>query len=298
MLEKINDPLVHLIRNSVDHGIENSELRVTRGKAAKGSVDLIATHQAGKLVLEVKDDGGGLDAEKLKKKAIEKGILKPETNLTEREAYNLVFAPGFSTKEQVTDVSGRGVGMDVVRTNILELGGEIQIESELGKGTCFRITLPLSLAIIDAMVLTTSNEKFVIPLNHVYETLSPEQKMIQKNSGLGDILLLRGENLPLFRLGDFFGLKSSKRPDEMIAMVVRTGARPFAMLVDDILGQYQVVIKQLGPELAGIKGVSGSTILGDGKPALIIEPQDLLKRKLTNGYVAPTLQPVTGGKAA
>lgn len=299
VLEKINDPLVHLIRNSVDHGIESTEARVARGKNAKGQVELIATHQAGKLVLEVKDDGGGLDTEKLKKKAIEKGILKPEATLTEKEAFNLIFAPGFSTKEQVTDVSGRGVGMDVVRTNILELGGEIQIESELGKGTCFKITLPLSLAIIDAMVLTCSNEKFVMPLNHVFETLQPSQNMVQRNSGLGDILLLRGENLPLFRLGDFFGLKSAKHHGEMIAMVVRTGPRPFAILVDDILGQYQVVIKQLGPELAGMKGVSGSTILGDGKPSLILEPQELLKRKLTSGYTpATTQQPHSGGKAA
>lgn len=297
VLEKINDPLVHLIRNSVDHGIEAADLRSQRGKPAKGSVTLSAFHQSGKLVIEVKDDGGGLDAEKLKKKAIEKGILKEGINLTEKDAFNLIFAPGFSTKEQVTDVSGRGVGMDVVRTNIQDLGGEVQIESVLLKGTTFRIILPLTLAIIEGMVITYSNEKFVMPLNHVYETLHPEMESIQHNSGIGDVLLLRGENLPLIRLGDFFGLKNSLTPDQMIAMVIRTGTKPFAILVDDILGQYQVVIKQLGPELQGIKGISGSTILGDGKPALILEPQDMIKRKLGN-YYTPASTGAVGGKVA
>jgi two-component system chemotaxis sensor kinase CheA len=300
VLEKINDPLVHLIRNSVDHGIENADIRISRGKPAKGTVTLAAFHQSGKLVLEVKDDGGGLDPEKLKKKAIEKGIIKADANLSEREAFSLIFAPGFSTKELVTDVSGRGVGMDVVRTNIAELGGEIQTESQLGIGTTFRVILPLTLAIIESMVTTYSNEKFVIPLNHVFETLNASPSMVQKNSNLGDILMLRGENLPLIRLGDFFGLKSDKPAEEMIAMVIKSGRQPFAILVDDILGQYQVVIKQLGPELQGIKGISGSTILGDGKPALIIEPHDLLKRKVTKGYIEPKPRAAheVGGNAA
>jgi len=292
VLEKINDPLVHLIRNSVDHGIESSDVRVSRGKSAKGNVTLRAFHQSGKLVLEVKDDGGGIDPNYLKKKAIEKGILSSTANLTDREALNLIFAPGFSTKEKVTDVSGRGVGMDVVRSNIQELSGEIQMESELEKGSLFRITLPLTLAIVEAMVVTYSREKFVIPLNHVYETLKPNPNMIETKSGLGDVLMLRGENMPLVRLGDFFGIKNNTPQHEMIAMVIKSGKQPFAILVDDILGQYQVVIKQLGRDLSDIKGVSGSTILGDGRPALIIEPQDLLKRKITNNY--SPVQPVKG----
>lgn len=281
VLEKINDPLVHLIRNSVDHGIEKSEIRTAAGKTLKGNVTLSAQHQSGKLIIEVKDDGGGLDTEKLKKKAIEKGILKPNTTLTEKEAFNLIFAPGFSTKEQVTDVSGRGVGMDVVRTNIQELSGDIQIDSVLGKGTTFRIQLPLTLAIIDAMICIYNNEKFVIPLSQVHETLKPNSQQIQNILGQKEALLLRGENLPLFRLGDFFGRATTLNNNEMIAMVIRTGAQPFALLVDDILGQYQVVVKQLGPELQGTKGISGTTILGDGKPALILDCQDLLSRKNT-----------------
>jgi len=298
VLEKINDPLVHLIRNSVDHGVESADIRLSRGKPAKGQVSLSAFHQSGKLVIEVKDDGGGLDPEKLKKKAIEKGILKPGTPLTDREAYNLIFAPGFSTKEQVTDVSGRGVGMDVVRTNIQELSGEIEIFSELGKGTKFQISLPLTLAIIDGMIVTFANEKFVMPLNQVHETLRPTANQIYFNQGLGNVLMLREENIPLFRLGDFFSKQSKMQTPDMIALVIRTGPNPFAILVDDILGQYQVVVKQLGPELQNLKGISGSTILGDGKPSLILEPQDLIKRTKSNLGPAAGANTSLGGKAA
>ena len=200
VLEKINDPLVHLIRNSVDHGIEPADQRVAKGKKAQGEVQLNAYHQSGKLVIEVKDDGGGLDAEKLKKVAISKGILKPGQVLTEYESWNLIFAPGFSTKEQVTDVSGRGVGMDVVKTNIQELSGEIQIASEKNVGTTFKVVLPLTLAIIDGMVVSVNSDRYVIPLSHVHESLKPDAGQIQFNTGLGEVLLLRGENLPLYRL--------------------------------------------------------------------------------------------------
>lgn len=299
VLEKISDPLVHLIRNSVDHGIEMPEVRVAAGKTAKGHVRLSAFHESGKLVLEVKDDGGGLNPAKLKAKAIEKGIIKHDAVLTEKEAFNLIFAPGFSTKELVTDVSGRGVGMDVVRTNVVDLSGDISIDSVLGKGTTFRITLPLTLAIIDAMILTFGPEKFVLPLNHVHETLRPTPAQIQDSTGLGQILMLRGENMPIYRLGDFFGRKSKLATTAMIAIVIKNGSKFFAILVDDILGQYQLVVKQLGPELRHFKGVSGSTILGDGKPSLILEPADLFKRKIVSHGQAglPAVQTL-GGTAA
>lgn len=279
VLEKINDPLVHLIRNSVDHGIESADLRLANGKKAQGEVQLNAYHQSGKLVIEVKDDGGGLDAEKLRNVAIKKGILKSTQTLSEQESWNLIFAPGFSTKEQVTDVSGRGVGMDVVRTNIQELSGEIQILSERGKGTTFKIILPLTLAIIDGMVVEVAKEKYVVPLSHVHESLKPESNQVQFNTGLGEVLLLRGENLPIYRLANLLSKKSNATADNSIAIVIRTGKEPFALLVDDIIGQYQVVIKQLGPELQNLKGFSGSTILGDGRPSLIIEPLDLVKAR-------------------
>lgn len=277
VLERISDPLVHLIRNSVDHGIEHHEIRTARGKPSRGTVTLKAYHQAGKLVIEVSDDGGGLDTEKLRQKAIEKNIISVDSKLSEKECFNLIFAPGFSTKEQVTEVSGRGVGMDVVKTYIQELGGEIHIDSTLHKGSTFKILLPLTLAIVDAMVLSYAAEKFVIPLSQVFETLKPKPENV-KETPIGRLLLLRNENLPLFKLGEFFNLKNSKKHSEMIAIVVRNAPTPFAFLVDDIIGQHQVVIKQLGLELQNMVAVCGSTILSDGKPSLIIEAQDLLKR--------------------
>ena len=290
VLEKINDPLVHLIRNAVDHGVETTEKRIAAGKSPAGHIKLSAQNLAGKMVIEIKDDGGGMDPERLKKKAIEKGLIKPNNTLTDKEALNLIFAPGFSTKELVTDVSGRGVGMDVVRTNISELGGEIIIESAVGKGSTFRIILPLTLAIVDAMVVTYTSNKFVIPLSQMLETLSPTKDMVQKNTDLGETLMLRGQNLPLIRMGDFFGLKSSTPTEGMIALVISAGQSTVALLVDDILGQYEVVVKQLSPELESIKGISGTTILGDGKPALIIDPIELIKRKTTAGYNPSTIK--------
>ncbi len=288
VLERINDPLVHLVRNSVDHGIENADVRRSRGKNPEGRVTLSAYHQSGKLVIEVKDDGGGLDPEKLKNIATQKGILKPGAVLTEKEAYNLIFAPGFSTKAEVTDISGRGVGMDVVRTNIQELNGEIQIESEIGTGTTFKIFLPLTLAIIDGMVIKLGDERFVIPLSHVHESVKPNIEDIKFTTGMGEVFMLRGENLPMYRLSHLLGRKSNLESHEMIAVVVRTGEIPFAILIDDIIGQYQVVIKQLGPEVQGIRGISGSTILGDGRPALILEPVDLVKRDRKSPAPRPT----------
>ncbi|MFN8847287.1 MAG: chemotaxis protein CheA [Bdellovibrionales bacterium] len=284
ILEKINDPLTHLVRNAVDHGVESKEKRESSEKPEKGTVQLSAFNRSGRLIIEVTDDGGGLNPEILIQKAIQKGVLKEGTKLTSKEAFNLVFAPGFSTKEVVTDVSGRGVGMDVVKTNIQDLGGEVIIESQLGKGTTFQISLPLTLAIMDAMTVSYSGHKFIIPLSHVHETVPTKDHPVQNTHMMGDILLLRGENLKLIRLGDLFGIKSDKPFEQMITMVIRTGSQPFALLVDDIIGQGQVVTKELSPELRGILGVSGSTILGDGKPALILEPPEFLKRKINNLY--------------
>lgn len=281
VLEKINDPLVHLIRNSVDHGIESKDRRKETKKNPQGQVRLSAFHRSGKLYIEVKDDGGGLDPQKLIKKAIEKKLISPDQKLTDEQAYQLIFAPGFSTKEVVTDVSGRGVGMDVVKTNIQELSGDVSIFSKLGEGTTFQIELPLTLAIIEGMTINYGEDRYVIPFNHVFETLRPSQKDVQYNISLGDTLMLRGESMPIFRLGDFFGRPSQLKNDSMIALVIRSLAKPFALLVDDVVGHTQVVVKQLGSELQDFKGVSGCTILGDGKPALIIEPADLIKRKLS-----------------
>lgn len=280
VLESIGDPLVHLIRNACDHGIESPEVRREKGKPEAGEVRLSAFHRSGSLVIEIRDDGAGLDPEQLRAKAIEKGVLPPNRALSEQEAYQLIFASGFSTKVQVTDVSGRGVGMDVVKTNIERLKGDIHIETELGKGTCFRIRLPLTLAIIDGLVVTTGNARYVIPLAHVHESVRPAKEDLHHVTGMGDVFALRGENLPLYRLSSLLGAKADAKPaSDCIAIVVRTLAHPFAVLVDDILNQTQVVIKKLGDENARLVGFSGSAILGDGKPALILELAELISKQ-------------------
>lgn len=279
VLEKLSDPLVHLIRNAVDHGIESGEARVANGKSETGTVTLSAKHQSSNLVIEIRDDGAGLNAEKLKAKAIEKGILKPTTSLTDAEAYNLIFASGFSTKAVVTDVSGRGVGMDVVKTNIEQIQGEILVDTAIGAGTTFTIKLPLTLAIIDGMTAVCGDDRYVIPLTHIYETAKPTPQDVHLATGLGEVYTLRGENLPLFRLSHLLGRKcGANLATEGIAIVVRAAAKPFAVLVDDIISQSQIVIKQLGPEHRDLRGFSGSAILGDGRAALILELPELVAR--------------------
>ena len=279
VLEHISDPLVHLIRNACDHGIESPEKRIAAGKTETGFVALRAYHESGKLVIEVKDDGGGIDGERLQQKAVEKGILKPGARLTPQESIQLIFHPGFSTKTQVTEVSGRGVGMDVVKTNIEALQGEVLVETELGKGTTFKVILPLTLAIIDGMVVRNGSCRFVIPLSHVHETLRPTSKEVHSATGLGEVLMLRGENLPLYRLSQLLGQKRSQQDEarEQIAMVIRYTGQPFAVMVDDVLGQQQVVIKEVGAEIQSLQWMSGSAILGDGKPAIILEMNELVK---------------------
>jgi two-component system, chemotaxis family, sensor kinase CheA len=277
VLEKVNDPLVHLVRNAVDHGIENKEARLQSGKSDLGTVTLKAEHRSGKLAIEIIDDGAGINPQKLFDIAVKKGLLKPTAQLTETEKLHLIFAPGFSTKSEITDISGRGVGMDVVKTNITELGGEIKIETHQGKGSVFTILLPLTMAIIDGMVVSSAGERYVIPLVHVNECIKIVPEQVKSFSGIGELLLVRGENLPLINLSGLMG-KKKESVKSGIAIIVRGQGEPFAIVVDDIIGQYQVVIKQLGLELAHLKGFSGSTILGDGKPALIVEPRDLVNK--------------------
>lgn len=273
VLERIADPLVHLVRNSVDHGIENAERRKESGKNAQGQIILSARHAGGKLVIEVKDDGGGIDPAKIFKIACAKGIVNPNSNMSDKDKVHLIFAPGFSTKEVVTDVSGRGVGMDVVKTNIEEIGGEVVIETEVGKGSTFKIVLPLTLAIMDGMVVRTGDEKFVLPLYHVSESLKIDASN-SRNTAVGRVLLLRGENLPIIHLSDMF--KRKRTTDETIGMIVRSGGNPFVLAVHDIIGQFQIVTKPLAPELRNLRGVVGTTILGDGKPAMILEPNHFI----------------------
>lgn len=279
VLENLSDPLVHLIRNAVDHGIEPDDKRRESGKTAPAEIILRAYHQAGNLIIEVRDNGAGMDANRLRAKAVEKGIMKPGATMSDREAHQLIFHSGFSTKAAVSDISGRGVGMDVVKTNIESLQGEIQIETEFGKGSCFRIRLPLTLAIIDGMVIRSLQERYIIPLSQVHESLRPAATDIHYFSGLGEVLTLRGENLPLIRLRSILTPKApALHAHESTVIVCRPEGRAFAVMVDDIIGQHQVVVKQLGQEHATLKGFSGSAILGDGRPALIIEMSEIGKK--------------------
>ena len=305
VLEFLGDPLVHLVRNAVDHGIESPEQRKNAGKPEKGRIDLKAYHRSGNLMIEVVDDGGGINADRLRIKALEKGILKPGQTISDDEARNLIFHPGFSTKEQVSDISGRGVGMDVVKTQIEKLQGEIAIQTVIGQGTRFTLRLPLTLAILEGMVVRCASERFVVPLAHVHETVRINREEITFATGLGQVLLLRGESIPLYQLSDLMKIVPgaipgkgqalapmqaalAARPPESSAVIVRLLDQPFAVQVDEIMGQNQVVVKKLGSELAHIKTFSGGTILGDGRPSLILELIELVR---ANGKSTITRRP-------
>ncbi len=287
VLEALGDPLVHLIRNAVDHGIEMPEERKKAGKKETGNLILQAYHQGGRLVIEVRDDGGGIPADRLRQKAVEKGILRPNQVISDQEAIALIFHPGFSTKAQVTEVSGRGVGMDVVKSNIERMQGEVRVDTVLHKGSTFKIILPLTLAIIDGMVVRCGEERFILPLTHVHESVQARPSDLHLATGMGEVLLLRGENLPVIRLGKALGRKPTKTTENhQIAIIVRSQGKPFAALVDDIIGQHQVVIKKLGSELQHLAGFSGSAILGDGRPALILELANLTAAHKSGAAVA------------
>lgn len=280
VIDRIGDPLVHLVRNAVDHGIEDADARRQAGKEPVGEISLSAYHKGGHIVIEVEDDGKGLDANKLRQKAIEKGLIRPDQQLSDQEAYQLIFAPGFSTKTEVTDISGRGVGLDVVKTNIEGLQGEVRIDTILGKGTCFRIQLPLTLAIIEGLLVTCENERYVFPLAQMSESLRPSGSDVSYVTGIGEVLRLRGEAMPLFRLTTLLGRKTTQRAlTDSIAIVSHVGEEPFAILVDDIIGQQQVVSKRLGDELSNLEGITGGAVLGDGHAALILDLQELISAR-------------------
>jgi two-component system chemotaxis sensor kinase CheA len=283
VLEHIGDPLVHIVRNAIDHGLEMPDERSAVGKRTNGQVVIRAFHQGNNLIIEVVDDGKGIDPQKLLKKAIEKGVVRPGTVMPDADAMMLLFAPGFSTKDQVSEISGRGVGLDVVKTNVERLSGQVQLESTVGNGSIFRVVLPLTLAIIDAMVVRMGEERYVVPVSNVHETVQPRMEDVHHVTGRGEMLSLRDHVIPLFRLSQVLktsGLPSSKeRPhNECIAIIVNNRKQPFAMLVDDIIRQQQIVIKKLGPEIRNQKGLTGSAILGDGKPALILDLNDLVEK--------------------
>ncbi|MBI3392506.1 MAG: chemotaxis protein CheA [Nitrospirae bacterium] len=270
VVEKINDPLVHLVRNSIDHGIETPEVREKRGKPAKGTIRLNAYHDAGTIVIEVSDDGGGLNRERILKKAVERGLISAGQNLSDREVYRLIFEAGFSTAEKVTDLSGRGVGMDVVRRNIEALRGSVDVSSEEGKGTKVTIRLPLTLAIIDGFQVGVGGNSYVVPLDMVVECVELTEADRRSSNGR-DFINLRGEVLPFIALRHLFGGNGEKDARENIVVIQYAGMKA-GFVVDGLMGEVQTVIKPLGKVFQGLKGVSGATILGSGRHPLAILP--------------------------
>ncbi|WP_433704094.1 chemotaxis protein CheA [Paraburkholderia sacchari] len=271
LIERIIDPLTHLVRNSLDHGIETVEARRAAGKDGTGQLVLSAAHHGGNIVIEVSDDGAGLRRDKILAKAIKQGMQVSET-MTDEEVWNLIFMPGFSTADQVTDVSGRGVGMDVVKRNIQSMGGHVEITSHAGKGTTTRIVLPLTLAILDGMSVKVGSEIFILPLNFVMESLQPRHEDIYTVTNGDRVVRVRGEYLPLVALHAAFNVEGARTdPTQGIVTIMETEGRRFAMLIDELVGQQQVVVKNLETNYRKVHGISAATILGDGSVALIVD---------------------------
>ncbi len=270
--EELSDPLLHMIRNALDHGIELPEERTAAGKPPIANLRIAAEHEAGQIVISISDDGRGLDSERIRAKAVEKGLIDEAAHLSEDEIFHLIFAPGFSTAEIITDISGRGVGMDVVRQHVESLRGRIEIRSELGKGTTFLIHLPLTLAIIEGLVIVVGEQRYIIPLFSVREMLRPTQEMLFTVQGAEEMILMRGNLLPLVRLHKRFSMapRSENICDGLLVVCEFSGKR-FCLFVDDLLGRQEVVIKSLDEAFKTVRGVSGSAILGDGRIGLILD---------------------------
>ena len=278
VLEKIGDPLVHLVRNSVDHGIEMPQARAAAGKPVVGVISLEAYHKGGNIVVEVSDDGGGLQQERILAKARERGLVGATETLTDEQVYDLIFMAGFSTADQATDISGRGVGMDVVRRNIKELGGAIEVRSTAGRGSRFIITLPLTLAIVDGQSVSVGTETYIVPLVTIIESLQLQPGGINRVGGHQEVFWFRDGYVPVVRLHEVFGVKPrASELHEGLIMVVEGDGRRVGLFVDDLLGQQQVVIKSLETNFRRVEGVSGATILGDGAVALILDVPGLIR---------------------
>jgi len=277
VMEKIGDPLVHLVRNSLDHGLEMPEQRLAAGKPETGSLQLNAYHQGGNIVIEITDDGAGLNEEKILQKAIERGLVSENEQLSADKIHELIFMPGFSTADVVSDVSGRGVGMDVVRKNINSLGGNVEVRSEQGVGSTFTIRLPLTLAIMDGQTIQVGDQKYIVPLISIIESVEIKPGTVKNVTGKGEVYSLRDEYVPLIRLADVFNLEASAETLEQgLLVVVESDDRKVGLFVDELLAQQQVVIKSLETNYRKVMGVAGATILGDGTVALILDIAGLL----------------------
>ena len=275
VIEKLNDPLVHIIRNSIDHGIELPGERERNGKQRKGTVHLSAMHSGGQVLISIQDDGAGIDPEDLRAKALETGLISPDAELSEKEIISLIFTPGFTTAAKVTNVSGRGVGMDVVKRTIGALGGTVEINSRRGTGTTIMLKLPLTLAIIEGLLVKTGSEYFVLPLSAVDECVELTAEDITKSHGR-HIANVRGQIVPYIRLREKFIVEGTA-PDREQIVIIASGGQRAGFVVDSVIGEHQTVIKPLGTLFRNIEGLSGATILGDGTVALIIDIAKLLK---------------------
>ena len=284
MVEEIYNPLVHMVRNAVDHGIDSPEERVKAGKPEKGTVRLKAFHRGGNIVIEISDDGKGLDRDGILKKAVEKKLIDSSHNLADQDIYKLIFLPGFSTAQKVTEISGRGVGMDVVKQAMEKLRGKIEIDSAINKGSTFTLSFPLTMAIIDGMIVRVGSEKYIIPTTAIRQLLRPVKKSYNNIAGKGEMLNVMGNLLPLVRLYEIFDIEPDYRnPWEAITVVVENESRSKCLLVDEVIGKEEVVIKSLGENLKNAKGISGGAIMGDGNVGLILDPEGLFKLSESSG---------------
>jgi two-component system chemotaxis sensor kinase CheA len=284
LVDIVNDPLVHMVRNAVDHGIESPEEREAAGKPAAGRVKLLAYHSAGSVVVEIRDDGKGLDRQKILEKARDRGLVEDGCTMTDREVFNLIFEPGFSTAETVTDVSGRGVGMDVVKKNIESLRGQVEIQSELGKGSIFKMRLPLTLAIIDGMVVRVGQERYIIPTVSIVRLAKPGAEALSSVFKQEEMLLQNGGLIPLFSLAELYGIEAPDRdPENTLVVVIEDDGHQAGLVIDELIGRQQVVIKTLGESMKNVPGISGGAILPNGRVGLIIDVGGILRMATAAG---------------
>ncbi|MDD4112502.1 MAG: chemotaxis protein CheA, partial [Herbinix sp.] len=277
VIDEIGDPLMHLLRNAADHGLESTDERVRIGKNTVGSIYLDAYQDGNNVVIEVRDDGAGINVDVIRRKALERGTITEEqaSRMTDKDIIDILFMPSFSTSETITDVSGRGVGLDVVKTKIETLGGDIEAKTVLGKGSNFIIRLPLTLAIIQSLMVKITNEKYALPLGNIQTVENIESNDIKKISGK-EVLNLRGDVIPIIRLGEILDCKKSDDADQLLVVVVKKGERLAGVVVDELIGQQEIVIKSIGKYIKNHKIISGATILGNGEVALILDVNTLI----------------------
>jgi two-component system chemotaxis sensor kinase CheA len=276
IIERLSDPLTHIIRNSVDHGIESPADRLAAGKSEEGTIRLSADHRGGRIVIQIADDGAGINSERVLKKAREKGLVSADATLSEEEIGNLIMLPGFSTAEKLSDISGRGVGMDVVRSNIQEIGGRISLKSERGRGMTIQLSLPLTLAVMDGMVIKVGEQTYVMPLSSIVECLRPAPSDICNLVGTSGMLQLRGEFVPVVELCELLGINSTAATSERVVIITDAGeGMRFGLVVDELCGHQQVVIKSIEESYGTVPGLAAATILGNGRVAFILDVEKL-----------------------